>query len=73
MDELNTTADAVVESAEETSGGRSRWRSRVVRLLAMAGLAAVAALVAKRMQGGAAAADNWQSSYTPNGDQHSGN
>lgn len=62
MEDLQPT-DPVIDAADEATGG-SRVKRLLLKAITVAGLAAVASLVAKRFlkQG---PSDNWQSSYTP--------
>ncbi|MEI2810968.1 MAG: hypothetical protein V9F00_12475 [Nocardioides sp.] len=64
MEDLNESTAAFADEPSEATGGASTLRKLLIRGLTMAGLAAVAGMIAKRLlsQG---PSDNWQSSYTP--------
>ncbi len=56
-------ADAKV--AQLTGAPAPKKKSKLKRFVLVAGLAGGVAAVAKKLQGGGAGADNWQSTYTP--------
>ncbi|MGZ4456621.1 MAG: hypothetical protein ACXVWV_11625, partial [Nocardioides sp.] len=56
---------ASAKVAELQGKPAKKRRGRLKKIVLLGGLAAVAGVVAKKLQGGSQAADNWQSSYVP--------
>ena len=57
-------AQAAAEKVEEVAAPEKKKRSKLKTLLVVTGIAAVAAVVVKKMQS-SGESENWQSSYTP--------